>query len=203
MLNSKFPILFAFHDVVDAARERHSEIYDKWCAIDISLARLRKDTNSNTRFHLDANVDLVLRLAEEEQAECFVKYSEHMMGGSAFFQIALSKMWLFSTFELLRSSCEHSECKPNQGKNYYCKEPDCYRCKVLCVKQNLSTFRVHLGKLETTTRRGGPSPERGIPELVFGANGSIGWRSRDSDNSPVMTSRLQLSDEILAALYCS
>ena len=204
MLNSKFPILFAFHDVVKMAREQHPEIYEKWCAIDSLFAELRHDTNPHTRFHLDANVDLVLRLAEKEQAECFSELGKPLMGGQAFFQIALSKMWLLSTYELLRVTDEKSPCKGQISKgNHYCLRSDCLRCEVRQLKKTFNNYRTHLAKLETAKRdRQSPPMEQGIPDLVWDSDkGSIGWKSRDAKSeTSIRASRLELSDLLLEKL---
>jgi hypothetical protein len=202
LLNSTFPVLFAMHDIVKAARTDFPDIYNQWCEVDADLANLRNDPLGHSRFHLDANVDLVLRSAEKEQASCKETNGEFLMGGTVFLQISLSKMWLFSTYELLRTTCDHSLCTSDRSRSNYCGQRTCLRCKVLGLKKTLAEFRVPLAKLESSRGRSDPPPVKGHADLVLGDdNGSVGWKTRTSNsNQQIVTSRLELSDLILEEL---
>ncbi|WP_127046163.1 hypothetical protein [Pseudorhodobacter sp. E13] len=200
-LHSDFPILFSFQDQSVLAREALPDIYRKWCEIDLILANLRNDPKQHSNFHLDANVDLVLRLAEQEQFQIFEKHDEFLMGGAGFMQIAMSKFWLFSAYELLRATCDHSRCR--SPKDGYCHEQDCLRCSILRLKQELNGYRVHLGKLETESRpHTGVMAEKSHASLVFGIkNGSVGWTTRDLKSGSIKTTtRLDLSNLIIDSL---
>jgi hypothetical protein len=198
----QFDFTNSFEDLAAAAREKHQIIYDRWSALDIELAKLRNDAKGHSNFHLDSNWDLILRCIEDEQLKFIEKFGSKRDGGALFLQISLSKMWLFSTYELLRATAGSSSCSTGEIGRNYCKEQNCDRCDVLRTKQELAFFRVPLAKYESQSNSG--AEQQGIhPRLVIkSSDGSIGWRieNHKSKMGNSTLSRLELSNLVLDSL---
>ena len=194
-----FRTVASVQELVERGREQYPDIYKRWCEIGKKLADWRGDTQGHAYEHLDANIDLVLRSLETEQLAAIAKFGRKFEGGVLFAQISLSKMWLFSIYEIVRQSCE-AECKnlPKDGR--FCGDPNCYRCQgVEPVRDRLNCFRIPLAKLEPerTKRMANYHAEIVIDE----DSGSVGWRTLSGRSlSQEVTSRLALSDYVIRTL---
>lgn len=198
-----FPYTIAGQELVERARTDFGPIYQQWVAASKTLAHHRNDPRGHANEHLDANLDLILRGIEQEQALCMTLKGEKFGGGVFFFQIALSKAWLFSVYEIIRQSCE-TRCRSREKPNEYCREDGCIRCQAIRpLRDMLNTHRIPLAKMQPESLpRTAPSITNYLSELeIQNENGSIGWRSHsDRTGKTITTSRLEISDEILKVL---
>lgn len=191
----------SFEDLNVQARERYGSIYENWCALDQSLAKLRGDPKGHSYYHLDANWDIILRCVEDEQQEIFTAAGTYRGASTLFLQISLSKWWLFSIYELLRASTAEGLCSPSLNCKGYCKRPDCFNCQVLETKQELNHFRIPAAKFERALVKDSANYHS---QLVFeNEGGSVGWKTENymsRVNGVDIVSRRELSDFVIERL---
>ncbi|UWQ75795.1 hypothetical protein [Leisingera sp. M658] len=167
-----------------------------------SLASVRGDNQGHAFEHLDANVDLILRQLESDQIAALEKFGEHLGGGVMFIQISLSKMWLFSMYEILRETCDFPSCL-GAGKSVYCIRKDCLRCRVRNLRDELNPVRTALAKLQPEKAwKASPSKRNYHPSLLLDeSSGSFAWKAHsDRRGSCATVSRLEFSNKVLEVL---
>ena len=205
-MQSDFSTAIQIQGLLEKSRNTHMGIYDQWCQIGTAFAEFRGDLRGHDFEHLDGNIDLILRMIEADQLMAFQEFEDKFGGGVLFVQIGLSKMWLFSVYEMVRMNCAFKPCEGKANKSDYCGEATCLRCKLRLVRDRLSFFRVPLAKLEPE-RRGQKRPveQNYRAEMVIDKdNGSVGWRASSlRSKTTETTSRLVLSDFVLDTLAIS
>jgi len=190
-----------FENMTLQARNSYADTYTQWCSLDRKLAKIRGDAKGHSNFHLDANLDLILRGIEDEQQEIVKCLGENRGGGAFFLQISLSKMWLLSVYEILRASLDTQSIVDTCSASYFCKNAECFRCSVLAVKQELAHFRVPVAGLEPANDKANKNFHAQI--VVSNDHGSVGWRTPgylSKNNSSDVVSRRELSDLVLSKL---
>ncbi|MEQ8922286.1 MAG: hypothetical protein RIE60_15940 [Roseovarius sp.] len=202
-MEPEFPTAFNFQVMLDDARNRLPDLYQRWCRLGSLFASIRHDELGHSFEHLDANFDLVLRMLEQEQSRALGCYGKKIEGGVMFAQISLSKMWLFSVYEIVRQTCETPCAGQTQSKSY-CHDNACVRCKALRpVRDRLNRFRVPLAKLQYEYDRvqTGKQSNYHAKMVIGNESGSIGWETYSSrTNTTETASRLELSNFILDTL---
>ena len=144
----KYPALQHLHDLGLIGREAYPGFYDHWVEIYDRMQKLRGDAFVPNMGHHDANVDLLLRKIEDEQADVLAEWDEFMEGGPFFLQIAFSRYWILSSYELLRTTVARSSCDSSAQNQHFCCREDCFRCKLRNLNQEFSTVRMPLAKFE-------------------------------------------------------
>lgn len=203
------------------AEEAEPEKIKKWNAVYFALADLRGDANRSWNGHFDGKTDLLLRSLEKEQAKCFAQFETHRDGGAFMMQTMLSKYWVLSSYELLRTCCDAKICENGQPKNALCDTPECQGCKVVRLKKTFAEVRMPLTKFEPQSRGQVLNTLEEIPVLQADQQtaktipfkgkgkyhpswlqdketGCFGWSYYDAiSNEPRIISRLELSDSFL------
>lgn len=203
--NYAFPVSASIQDAIVRSREDFNVIYTRWRTVGQQLATLRRDPRGHAYEYLDSNIDLILRSIEREQQSAHAIFDQKIDGGIFFFQISLSKMWLFATYEALRTAVSDSLCGAARRSADFCNADDCIRCKAQQVKKELAFFRVPLAKLEPEKYRSQmaeASRKNYHPQLLVDRdNGSVGWEAVSTRSEECRrSSRLALSDLVLAKL---
>ncbi|WP_157054150.1 hypothetical protein [Ruegeria sp. 6PALISEP08] len=195
----EFSTAFSLQRLIENARANHRNIYDKWCEVGTKLAYERNDNFGHAREHLDANFDLILRDLEREQALAIERYGTKFDGGILFLQISLSKMWLFSVYEVIRETCE-VPCASRTHNSTYCNQANCFRCNSLKpVRDRLNAFRIPLAKLRPERTRNQKNVHAEV--VIDDEAGSIGWRTYSGrTQAQEISSRLVLSHFTLDTL---
>ncbi|MBB3986329.1 hypothetical protein GGQ68_002668 [Sagittula marina] len=150
--------------------------------------------------HLDANLDLILRVMESEQKEIINQTGGPMDGGPLFIQLSLSKTWLFAVYEIVRETCD-VPCGGTKNRSVYCRDASCFRCNSLKpVKDILARYRVPLAKLQPMGRD--VRQRNQLPSIAFNNDdGSIAWLTMTASGEPEeKLSRQEISDYILEML---
>jgi hypothetical protein len=136
------------------AEEAEPEKIEKWQTVYSDLADLRGDANRSWNGHFDGKTDLLLRALEKEQAKCFAQFETYRDGGAFMMQTMLSRYWVLSSYELLRTCCDAQICENGQPQNAVCETPECQGCKVVRLKRTFAEVRMPLTKFEPQSRRG-------------------------------------------------
>lgn len=199
-----FPGVLGLEGLVKLGRDRFPEVYLQWRAVGAKLAECRGDPRGHAFEYLDANIDLTLRVIEEEQLKARLNFGKRFDGGGFFAQISLSKMWLFAVYEVVRQTCEQG-CKHGAIPSRKCEDASCYCCQTLKpVRNRLNCFRIPLAKLqpEDAQSKRAESKINYHAELVVDEDcGSVGWRAESGRTQTTeVTSRLALSNFVLSAL---
>lgn len=214
----KWPALKYLHDLGLVSREAFPQLYDQWVEVYDRMRKLRGDEFVPNMGHHDANIDLILRKCEDEQVGVLDEFGAFMDGGPLFLQIAFSRHWILSSYELLRTTVVHSHCDSNPKDQQYCCKADCFRCKLKDVKKEFSAVRMPLAKFEPanllgkldassikvnhltpsgdTIAQAYPGHGRYHGEMLFDKDsGALGWSvSRGKSGEARILGRRELSD---------
>ncbi|MBU2994672.1 hypothetical protein Q4555_05105 [Octadecabacter sp. 1_MG-2023] len=195
----------ALESLTSVARVQQQQVFERWMELDTQLTELRRDRERPSSFRLDAHLDVILRCIEDEQSGFISDQGDIRKGGALWLQISLSKQWLFSTYELFRTTVEKSTCLEGTTGTQFCqpKSKKCPRCNVLRVKQELSSFRIPLAKHEPAGCNDYKDSNFHSQMMFEKDGGSVGWKNQgypSKINDKVVTSRRELSDFVLDAL---
>lgn len=214
----EYPALRIFQDLIVLAREAYPTHYDHWVEVYDRMRKLREDDFVPNMGHHDANVDLVLRKIEDEQVGCLNEFEQFWDAGPLFLQIAFSRSWILSNYELLRTTVARSNCQSQASADEYCNQDECFRCKLQRVKREFSIIRMPLAKFEPADLRNktpasavkvthinsqGEKLAKTYPghgkyhgDIMFeNKTGALGWSvSKGKSGEPRLMSRRELSD---------
>jgi hypothetical protein len=218
---------FKFSDYLEElgrdARRLNTPLYDHWVKVYDRLSEIRNDHQRARSGHLDANIDLILRCLENEQAEWFKQAGKIRGGGALFLQEFLSRSWILSSYEVLRATPSKVICEHNKDP---IQEPfiEGFCCRLCKLKKDFALIRMPLAKFEPANFNRKDQeplqvashdhktnkivktnyPGHGAyhpPMATDQESGSIGWSVYvKKDRSARMVSRRDLSDAFLALI---
>jgi len=214
------PVGDLLEELLLLSREHPSPTRDQWLDTYSKLADLRGDENRAWNGHLEANTDLILRALEAEQVKTVEAFGKTRAGGALHMQVSLSRYWILSSYELLRTCCDNQICEHGSAANQQCDHANCFGCRVVRLKKEFARIRMPLAKFEPQARRNNGEiitirhfdkdetteitkaylgKGRYHPDIMIDIDsGSLGWTFYDHvTGQPCLISRQKLSDEFV------